>query len=70
MISEVLIKNKGRVMTRDFLFDKVWGYDYVAEKRNVDVHIRHLLKKIEDDDKNPKFIETVRGIGYRFNPGE
>lgn len=67
---EVLIKNKGRVMTRDFLLDKIWGYEYIGETRTVDVHIRHLRKKIEDDDKNPKFIETIRGIGYRFNSGE
>lgn len=67
---EVLIKNKGRVMTRDFLLDKVWGYEYIGETRTVDVHIRYLRKKIEDDDKNPKFVETIRGIGYRFNSGE
>jgi two-component system alkaline phosphatase synthesis response regulator PhoP len=67
---EVLIKNKGRVMTRDFLLDKIWGYEYIGETRTVDVHIRHLRKKIEDDDKNPKFIETIRGVGYRFNSGE
>ncbi len=67
---EVLIKNKGRVMTRDFLLDKIWGYEYVGETRTVDVHIRHLRKKIEEDDKNPKFIETIRGVGYRFNLGE
>ncbi|MDD3224020.1 MAG: response regulator transcription factor [Clostridium sp.] len=64
---QILIKNKGRVMTRDFLLDKVWGYEYVGETRTVDVHIRHLRQKIEDDDKNPKYIETIRGIGYRFN---
>ncbi len=64
---EVLIKNKGKVMTRDFLLDRIWGYEYIGETRTVDVHIRHLRKKIEDDDKNPKFIETIRGIGYRFN---
>lgn len=67
---EVLIKNKGRVMTRDFLLDKVWGYEYIGETRTVDVHIRYLRKKIEDDDKHPKFVETIRGIGYRFNSGE
>lgn len=64
---EVLIKNKGRVMTRDFLLDKIWGYEYVGETRTVDVHIRHLRQKIEQDDKNPKYIETIRGIGYRFS---
>ncbi|WP_055667941.1 response regulator transcription factor [Desnuesiella massiliensis] len=67
---EILIKNKGRVMTRDFLLDKIWGYEYIGETRTVDVHIRHLRQKIEDDDKNPKYIETIRGIGYRFNHGE
>lgn len=67
---EILIKNKGRVMTRDFLLDKIWGYEYIGETRTVDVHIRHLRQKIEDDDKNPKYIETIRGIGYRFNLGE
>ena len=64
---QILIKNKGKVMTRDSLLDKVWGYEYIGETRTVDVHIRHLRQKIEDDDKNPKFIETIRGIGYRFN---
>lgn len=67
---EILIKNKGRVMTRDFLLDKIWGYEYVGETRTVDVHIRHLRQKIEEDDKNPKYIETIRGIGYRFNYGD
>lgn len=67
---EILIKNKGRVMTRDFLLDKIWGYEYIGETRTVDVHIRHLRQKIEEDDKNPKYIETIRGIGYRFNYGE
>jgi len=67
---EILIRNRGRVMTRDFLLDKIWGYEYVGETRTVDVHIRHLRQKIEEDDKNPRFVETVRGIGYRFNLGE
>ncbi|WP_142414482.1 response regulator [Hathewaya massiliensis] len=67
---EILVKNKGRVMTREFLLDKIWGYEYIGETRTVDVHIRHLRKKLEDDDKNPKFIQTVRGIGYRFSTGE
>lgn len=66
----ILIRNKGRVVTRDCLLDKVWGYEYIGETRTVDVHIRHLRQKIEDDDKNPRFIETIRGIGYRFNSGE
>lgn len=64
---QILANNNGRVLTRDFLLDKIWGYEYIGETRTVDVHIRHLRKKVEDDDKNPKYIETIRGIGYRFN---
>ncbi|MCI1943836.1 response regulator transcription factor [Clostridium luticellarii] len=67
---KILIENKGRVMTRDFLLDKVWGYEYVGETRTIDVHIRHLRQKIEEMDKKPKYIETIRGIGYRFNSEE
>lgn len=65
---QILIKNRGRVLTRDLLLDKIWGYEFIGETRTIDVHIRYLRKKIEDDDKNPKFIETIRGVGYRFNP--
>ena len=65
---EVLVKNKGKILTREMLLDKIWGYEYIGESRTVDVHIRYLRKKIEKDDKNPKFIETIRGVGYRFNP--
>ncbi|MBO1263604.1 response regulator transcription factor [Proteiniclasticum sp. SCR006] len=64
---DILIKNRGKVLKRDLLLDKIWGYEYVGETRTVDVHIRHLRQKLEDDDKNPVYIETVRGIGYRFN---
>lgn len=67
---EMLVKNKGRVMTRDYLLDKIWGYEYIGETRTVDVHIRHLRQKIEEDDKKPRYIETIRGIGYRFSFGE
>lgn len=67
---EILVKNKGNILTRELLLDKIWGYEYVGETRTVDVHIRYLRKKIEEDDKNPKFIETIRGVGYRFNPND
>ncbi|MBE6051684.1 MAG: response regulator transcription factor [Clostridium sp.] len=67
---EILIKNKGKILKREVLLDKIWGYEYIGETRTVDVHIRYLRKKIEEDDKNPRFIETIRGVGYRFNPGE
>ncbi|OOM13632.1 response regulator transcription factor [Clostridium saccharobutylicum] len=65
---QILVKNKGKILKREVLLDKIWGYEYIGETRTVDVHIRYLRKKIEQDDKNPKFIETIRGVGYRFNP--
>jgi two-component system alkaline phosphatase synthesis response regulator PhoP len=64
---KILMTNKGKVLTREFLLEKIWGYDYLGETRTVDVHVRYLRKKIEDDDSKPVYIETVRGIGYRFN---
>jgi len=67
---QILIKNKGKILTRETLLDKIWGYEYIGETRTVDVHIRYIRKKIEEDDKNPRFIETIRGVGYRFNPAE
>jgi two-component system alkaline phosphatase synthesis response regulator PhoP len=63
---KLLVVNRGKVLTRESLLDRIWGYEYYGETRTVDVHIRHLRQKIEDDDGNPKFIETIRGIGYRF----
>lgn len=64
---KLLIVNKGKVLSRDLLLEKIWGFDYYGETRTVDVHIRYLRQKIEDDDSNPVYIETIRGIGYRFN---
>lgn len=63
---KLFIQNPGRVFSRNDLLEKVWGYDYIGETRTIDVHIRQLRKKIEDDDSNPFFIKTVRGIGYKF----
>ena len=63
-ILKLLIENKGNVLTRTFLLDKFWGYDYYGETRTLDVHIRHLRKKIGDNDS--KLIETVRGVGYKI----
>lgn len=60
----LLATNKNKVLTRDQLLDEVWGYEYYGETRTVDVHIRYLRKKIEDDGR--KYIETVRGVGYRM----
>jgi len=62
----VLYKNKGKVLNRNELLDKVWGYDYFSGTRTVDVHIRNLRKKIEADDANPRYIHTIRGVGYTF----
>lgn len=66
----LMILNKGKVLARDTLLEKVWGFDYYGESRTVDVHIRFLRQKIEDDDTRPVYIETVRGIGYRFSDKE
>ncbi|MFZ5975496.1 MAG: response regulator transcription factor [Bacillota bacterium] len=62
-----LVANRGKVLTRDTLLDTIWGYEYYGETRTVDVHIRHLRKKLEDDGT---LIETVRGVGYRFSSQE
>lgn len=64
---KTLILNKGNVLTRDVLLEKIWGFDYYGETRTVDVHIRYLRQKIEEDPNNPVLIETVRGVGYRFS---
>lgn len=61
-----LIRNREMVLSRDLLLTKVWGYDYVGESRTVDVHIRWLREKIEDEPSRPKRITTIRSIGYRF----
>lgn len=66
-----LAKNEGKVFNRDVLLDKLWGYDYYGDTRTVDVHIRRLRTKIEEDPSNPKYIITVRGKGYKFrDPGK
>jgi len=62
----LLAVNPGRVFTRDVLLEKIWGYDCVRETRTIDVHIRYLRQKIERDPAAPEYIETVRGVGYRF----
>lgn len=59
-----LMRNEGRVFTRDELLDKVWGIEYAGETRTVDVHIRYLRRKLHDD--HDRYIETIRGKGYKF----
>jgi DNA-binding response OmpR family regulator len=61
-----LMRNRSAVLSRDLILTKVWGYDYFVDKRTVDVHIRWLREKVEEDPSNPKRIITVRGVGYRF----
>lgn len=61
-----LIRHKGAVLTRDLLVERVWGFDFSGDTRTVDVHIRSLREKIEQDSANPARIQTVRGLGYRF----
>jgi DNA-binding response OmpR family regulator len=61
-----LVRNRGTVLTRDQLLHNVWGYDYVGDTRTVDVHIRWLREKLEEDPASPKLIQTVRGVGYVF----
>lgn len=62
---KMLVENQGKVLTRDFLLDRIWGYDYAGETRTVDVHIRHLRQKIHDEDGSNQIIETIRGVGYK-----
>ncbi|MDR0920905.1 MAG: response regulator transcription factor [Lactobacillales bacterium] len=59
-------KRKNRVISREVLLDRIWAFDFVGETRIVDVHVSHLREKIEDDPKNPKYLITQRGVGYRF----
>ncbi|WP_432402664.1 response regulator [Wukongibacter sp. M2B1] len=61
---KMLARNRGKVLSRDVILDKIWGYEYFGDTRTVDVHIRHLRKKIDDNDG--AFIETVRGVGYKM----
>ncbi len=61
-----LIRNMGTALSRERLLQQVWGYDYPGDTRTVDVHIRWLREKIEDDAADPQRIVTVRGVGYRF----
>jgi two-component system response regulator RegX3 len=65
---ELLLRNAGRVLTRMQLIDRVWGSDYVGDTKTLDVHIKRLRAKIEPDPGTPRYIVTVRGLGYKFEP--
>ncbi|MFI3210634.1 MAG: response regulator transcription factor [Peptostreptococcaceae bacterium] len=64
---KLLLENKGKVLSRNHLLDKIWGYEYYGETRTVDVHIRYLRKKIEGDSSSEKYIQTIRGVGYKID---
>ena len=61
-----LLQNAGRVVTRDSLMQNVWGYEYIGDTKTIDVHVKRLRAKIEDDPSNPQRITTIRGLGYRY----
>ncbi|WP_112726501.1 response regulator transcription factor, partial [Micromonospora noduli] len=65
---ELLLRNAGRVLTRGQLIDRVWGADYVGDTKTLDVHVKRLRSKIEPEPSAPRFIVTVRGLGYKFEP--
>jgi len=64
---EMLLRNAGRVMTRGQLIDRIWGADYVGDTKTLDVHIKRLRTKIEPDPASPRYLITVRGLGYKFD---
>ena len=63
---EFLVRNSGRVLTRAQLIDRVWGSDYFGDTKTLDVHVKRLRAKIETDPANPVYIQTIRGLGYKF----
>ena len=63
---ELLLRNAGRVLTRSQLIDRVWGADYVGDTKTLDVHVKRLRAKLEPDPANPRYLVTVRGLGYKF----
>jgi len=63
---EMLLRNSGRVLTRAQLIDRVWGSDYVGDTKTLDVHVKRLRAKVEPDPATPRYIVTVRGLGYKF----
>ena len=62
----LLLENAGRVLTREVLIDRVWGHDYVGDTKTLDVHVKRLRAKVEEDPASPNRIVTIRGLGYKF----
>ena len=69
-LAELLLRNPGRVFSRENLLDQVWGYEYIGELRTVDVHVRRLREKLEPDPANPEYILTKWGVGYYLKAHE
>ena len=65
---EFLLRNAGRVLTRGQLIDRIWGSDYVGDTKTLDVHVKRLRAKLEPDPGHPRYLLTVRGLGYKFEP--
>lgn len=63
---EMLLRNSGRVLTRGQLIDRIWGSDYVGDAKTLDVHVKRLRSRIEPDPAHPRYLVTVRGLGYKF----
>ena len=63
---ELLLRNAGRVLTRGQLIDRIWGADYVGDTKTLDVHVKRIRAKIEEEPAEPRLLLTVRGLGYRF----
>jgi two-component system response regulator RegX3 len=63
---ELLMLRKGRLLTRDFIIEEVWGADYYGDTKTLDVHVKRIRQKIEEDPHNPSHLVTVRGLGYKF----
>jgi two-component system response regulator RegX3 len=63
---EAFLRRKGRLLTREFLIEEVWGPDYFGDTRTLDVHVKRLRRKLEDDPHQPEHLLTVRGLGYKF----
>jgi len=64
---EMFLRNPGRVLTRGQLIDRVWGSDYVGDTKTLDVHVKRLRAKLEDNPAEPKMLTTVRGLGYKLD---
>ena len=63
---ETFLRRRGRLLTRDFLIDTIWGSDYFGDTKTLDVHVKRIRAKIEDDPHHPEHLVTVRGLGYKF----